>query len=91
MKQSGVQGSLLSMMDDVAYRDACSLYDGFTFSELSACAAREVTQRQRVYNRLVEQGRMTRDFADKEIAKMDAIRRFLSDIVIAADKEIRRK
>ena len=38
-----------------------------------ACAKREVAQRQRVYQRLVETQRMTRSEANEEIAVMQAI------------------
>lgn len=45
----------------------------FTFEQLLACAEREVRQRQRVYGRQVELGRMRQDKADSEIAMMQAI------------------
>jgi hypothetical protein len=45
----------------------------FTFEQLTACAEREVLQRQRVYARQVELGRMRQDKADSEIAMMQAI------------------
>lgn len=45
----------------------------FTFAQLAACAEREVRQRQRVYARQVELGRMRQDKADGEIAMMQAI------------------
>jgi len=47
----------------------------FNVLELSECAAREVTQRRRVYPRLVETGKMKREFADKQIAMMEQIAR----------------
>lgn len=37
------------------------------------CAEREVKQRRRVYPRLIADGRMTQDFADRQIAIMEAI------------------
>jgi hypothetical protein len=45
----------------------------FTFTELQACAAREVKQRKRVYARRVQQREMTQEFADRETAMMQAI------------------
>jgi hypothetical protein len=45
----------------------------FTFTELAACAQREVKQRKRVYARRVQQRDMTQDFADREIGMMQAI------------------
>lgn len=45
----------------------------FTFADLAACAEREVRQRQRVYARQVELGRMREDKAAIEIAMMQAI------------------
>jgi hypothetical protein len=45
----------------------------FAFDQLAACAEREVRQRQRVYARQVELGRMRQDKADNEIAMMQAI------------------
>lgn len=45
----------------------------FAFEQLAACAEREVRQRQRVYARQVEIGRMRQDKADSEIAMMTAI------------------
>lgn len=41
--------------------------------ELAECARREVKQRQRVYARLVEAGKMSGAKADHEIALMTAI------------------
>lgn len=45
----------------------------FTFADLAACAEREVRQRERVYARQVELGRMREDKAAIEIAMMQAI------------------
>lgn len=45
-----------------------------TFREMQECAAREVKQRERVYPRLVAQGKMTQAFADKQIDLMGQIR-----------------
>lgn len=42
-------------------------------AEKRAAAEREVRQRQRVYPRLVREGRMTQEFADRQIAVMRAI------------------
>lgn len=41
--------------------------------EKADCAEREVKQRRRVYARWVDDGRMTQQFADRQIAVMDAI------------------
>lgn len=46
-----------------------------TVHEKAARAWRELCQRQRVYDRLVDQGKMTRQFADKELRLMEAIAR----------------
>lgn len=45
----------------------------FAFDQLAACAEREVRQRQRVYARQVELGRMRQEKADGEIGMMQAI------------------
>lgn len=45
----------------------------FTNSEKRECAERELRQRKRVYERFVSDGRMTREFADRQIALMEAI------------------
>ena len=45
----------------------------FPYADLAACAEREVRQRQRVYARQVELGRMREDKAAVEIAMMQAI------------------
>lgn len=45
----------------------------FTNGEKRACAEREVKQRNRVYPRLVENGRMTKEAAEREIAMMKEI------------------
>lgn len=42
----------------------------FSDQEKYECAVREVTQRQRVYPRLVREGKMTQEKADLEIRKM---------------------
>lgn len=46
---------------------------GFPISALIACAVREVELRRRVYPRRVHAGHMSREFADLEIARMEAI------------------
>ena len=46
---------------------------GFTVSELVACARRELGQRKRFYPRLIGDGRMKGEDADREIAMMRAI------------------
>jgi hypothetical protein len=45
----------------------------YSLLELIKCAEREVVQRKRVYPRLVQDQRMSRAFADAEIARMQAI------------------
>lgn len=45
----------------------------FTAADKAACAEREVTQRRRVYPRLVESRRMKQAEADRQIAIMEAI------------------
>lgn len=45
----------------------------FSAADKAKAAAREVAQRQRVYARLVEQGRMKQADADRGIAIMSAI------------------
>jgi hypothetical protein len=42
----------------------------FTDAELAECAKREVKQRRRVYPNLVASGRMTQEFADRQIQMM---------------------
>lgn len=42
--------------------------------EMWECADREVRQRRRVYPRLVASGKMSQEFADRQIAVMEAIR-----------------
>lgn len=45
----------------------------FTAKDKAECAEREVKQRRRVYPRLVADGRMTQQLADKQTALMEAI------------------
>ena len=45
----------------------------FTTAEKRACAERELKQRKHVYPRLISQGRMSQEFADRQIALMQAI------------------
>lgn len=47
--------------------------DRFTSRQKQQAAAREVAQRQRVYPRLVEAGKMKQADADRQIAIMSAI------------------
>lgn len=47
--------------------------DRFTARQKQRAAAREVAQRQRVYARLVEDGKMKQADADMQIAVMSAI------------------
>lgn len=51
----------------------------FAFEQLAACAEREVRQRQRVYARQVELGRMRQEKADSETAMMQAIAEHLRE------------
>lgn len=44
-----------------------------TAKEKADCAWREFRQRSRVYSCLVENGKMTRQFADKELRLMEEI------------------
>lgn len=44
--------------------------EAFTITELAGCAEREVRQRQGVYPRWVQAGRMTQQFADRQTALM---------------------
>jgi hypothetical protein len=45
----------------------------FTFRELIECAERELKLRERIYPQRVRDGRMSRQFAADQIAKMEAI------------------
>lgn len=45
----------------------------FRARDLADCANREVKQRVRVYPRLVEQGKMSKEFADRQIKMMRKI------------------
>ena len=47
----------------------------FSAKDKAEVAEREVKQRQRVYPRWVGEGRMTQQFADRQIAVMDEIAR----------------
>ena len=51
-----------------------------TFEEMLECVLREIKQRQRVYPRLVEQGKMTKELASRELARMEAIRDHLNPL-----------
>lgn len=55
-----------------------------TARDKANCAWREFRQRQRVYQRLVDQGRMTPQLAAKELRLMEAIAR---DYDLIADNE----
>lgn len=48
-----------------------------TLSDMIACARREIAQRERVYSRWVEAGRMTAMQAQRETRRMKAILRNL--------------
>ncbi|TGT72958.1 hypothetical protein EN802_13865 [bacterium M00.F.Ca.ET.159.01.1.1] len=56
----------------------------FTAKDKAECAEREVKQRQRVYPRLIAEGRMTQQLADRQTALMEAI---ASDYRSAAEAE----
>jgi hypothetical protein len=45
----------------------------FTIDQLCACARREVAFRKRVYPRLIQNGKLTAQKAEEEIALMNAI------------------
>lgn len=51
----------------------------FTTAELVDCARRELSQRRRVYARIVASGKMTRAAADRQIAMMAEIARILEE------------
>jgi hypothetical protein len=61
----------------------------FTAREMADCARREVQQRQRVYSRLVVEGRMSGKTADRQIALMQAIADFLEPIAKAEEERER--
>jgi hypothetical protein len=46
----------------------------YSIDELCACVRREISQRKRVYRRLVAEGKLDADTAAREIAMMEAIR-----------------
>jgi hypothetical protein len=54
-----------------------NLENRFSFDQLATEAKREVAQRKSVYRRLVDDGRMSRETADRKIALMQAIADFL--------------
>ena len=49
-------------------------------AEMIKCAKREVAQRQKVYPRLVERGKMTQEKSDYEIKMMSLIQASLTKI-----------
>jgi hypothetical protein len=49
------------------------IFSDFSSSELRDCARRELTQRQRTYRHLVNDGKMTPNTAEREISMMWAI------------------
>lgn len=51
----------------------------FTIQELHTCADRELRYRERVYSRLVANGRMTHQNAERQIALMRAIRDYFAE------------
>lgn len=58
----------------------------FSAKEKAGAAEREVRQRQRVYPRWVADGRMTQEFADRQIAIM---REIAADYLAQAEAEER--
>ncbi|MER8387250.1 hypothetical protein [Mesorhizobium sp. M0968] len=58
--------------------------EAFTARDKAECADREVKQRRRVYPRLVSEGRMTQQLADRQTALMEAI---ATDYRMVADAE----
>lgn len=46
----------------------------FTAKELATAVLREITFRKRVYPRMVDAGKMTREKADREVAMFEQIR-----------------
>lgn len=49
------------------------VFDGYTATELRDCARRELTQRQRTYRHLVNDGKIDPEVAAREIKMMRAI------------------
>ena len=60
----------------------------FTAREKAACADREVGQRQRVYGRMVEEGRMHQERALREIALMQEIAADYYALAVADEPEL---
>ena len=56
---------------------------GFTNEQLRKCAERELRLRRQVYPGRVERGRMTQQQADRELALMEAILAYFSDLEAA--------
>jgi hypothetical protein len=56
------------------------LINGFTVTELTACARREVGHRIKVYARLIRDGKMSRATADRETNMMRAIAEHFEDM-----------
>ena len=56
------------------------LIGGFTITELTACARRELAQRKKFYPRLICDGSISQPDADREIAMMRAITEFFEDM-----------
>ena len=52
----------------------------FSLEEMKACVEREIRMRERVYPRWVQNGKMSQNKADTEIACMKAVLRRLSSI-----------
>ena len=59
-----------------------------TIQEMCACITREIKYRERVYARLIDQNKMTREKADKEIRNMRAVEKYL-DIVCSENPDMR--
>jgi hypothetical protein len=56
------------------------IFGGYTASALRDCARRELTQRRRVYRRLVSEGKMEQADATHEIAMMQVIADYFDSI-----------
>jgi hypothetical protein len=56
------------------------IINGFTITDLTACARRELAKRKRAYPRWVRDGYMKQPEADREIAMMRAITEHFEDM-----------
>ncbi len=58
-----------------------------TFRQMLTEAGRELAQRDRVYPRLIAQGKLTQDQADRQNERMRAIRNLLKNLAEADEKQ----